>query len=115
MRWMLVIGGGIIGAILLLTILPHSQHAQPTPYKAEVPHVIPGKPQQNTTEVPRPVPAPVSPQSTSTPPITTTVKCGIIALGLVLLFSFKESEKVQSTALTLIASGALALLGQTLR
>ena len=110
---MLVIVGGIIGAILLLTILPHRQHAQSTPYRAELPHVIPGTP-QHTTEVPRPVPAPVVPQSTSTPPITTTVKCGIIALGLVLLFLFRESEKVQSTALTLIASGALALLGQTL-
>jgi hypothetical protein len=109
MRWVLVIVGGVIGAAVLLMLLPHRQQPQ-LPRGVEAPHVVPHAPSDRVgVPHPSPTPRPVQP---STPAVTPIVKCGVIVLGLFLLFWFRDSEKVQTAALMLITSGALALLGQ---
>ena len=102
-RWVLIIVGGIVGAALLVTFLPHGQHIF-LPHHLEIQRLFPHGPPQ-----PLPPPRPTQP---SVPVVTPIVKWGIIAIGLLLLFSFKNSKPVQTVALTLILSGALALLHQ---
>jgi hypothetical protein len=96
MRWVLVIVGGILGAVLLHNLLPHKQNTLP---QIELRHEG-GASDRSVRGTP------------AVPVVTTTAKCGVTALGLLLLFSFRNSERVQTAALLLITSGGLALLGQ---
>jgi len=103
LRWVLIIVGGIVGVALLVTFLPHGQQIS-SPHNLEIQRLFPHGPPQ-----PLPPPRPTQPP---VPVVTPIVKWGIIAIGLLLLFSFKNSKPVQTVALTLILSGALALLHQ---
>jgi hypothetical protein len=120
MRWVLIIVCSIVGAALLLTVLPHSQF-QPYSFPGGVrgpnpPHSFPGGVRGPNPFPPTIQPFPGSiPPRPSVPPVTWLVKLGVIALGVLLLAHpwFRQSERGQGIVVTLITSGALALLGQT--
>ena len=121
MRWVLIAIGSIVGAALLLTVLPHSQF-QPYGFPGGVRGPIPphGFPGPGGIKGPHPFPQTIQPfpggipPRPSVPPVTWLVKLGVIAIGVLLLAIpwFRQSERGQGVVVTLVTSGALALLGQ---
>jgi len=113
-RWVVIIVGGIVGAALLVTFLPHGQQIF-SPHNLELQRLFDAERELLAAIAPHGPPQPLPPPrptQPSVPAVTPIVKWGIIAIGLLLLFSFKNSKPVQTVALTLILSGALALLHQ---
>jgi hypothetical protein len=130
-KWILIVGAcSLVGAAILLTALPHSSFQPygfpggiggPNPYSFPGPGgvrpgpIFPGPGGRSTGPIPFPQHPPPLPARPSVPTVTTGAKLFLICLGVILLAIpwFRQSERGQGIVATLITSGALALIGQT--